>query len=222
VRFRSLVTAAALALAAVGVIAAPAAAHVTVNPDTATKGGFTKVGFRTPNERDDAGTVKLEVTFPEDAPLFAVNVRPVPGWTSTVERRTLAEPVEVFGEPRTDAVAKITWQGGTIQPGFFEEFEVSMGPLPDNAEALVFKAVQTYSSGEVVRWIEEPEDGAEEPENPAPVLTLTSGDADEEPAQADTPAGEDDEDDDPLSVIALVVAAVALLLSGATLLRARR
>ena len=36
---------------------------------------------------------------------------------------------------------------------------------------MVFKALQTYSGGEVVRWIDEPVAGAE-PESPAPVLKL--------------------------------------------------
>jgi hypothetical protein len=36
----------------------------------------------------------------------------------------------------------------------------------------VFKAVQTYGDGTVVRWIEDQPKGAPEPEHPAPVLTL--------------------------------------------------
>jgi len=43
-----------------------------------------------------------------------------------------------------------------------------------DADELVFKAIQTYSNKEVVRWIEVQADGAEEPENPAPVLALTA------------------------------------------------
>ena len=40
---------------------------------------------------------------------------------------------------------------------------------------MVFKALQTYSDGNVVRWIEEPVDGGEEPEHPAPVLAAEPG-----------------------------------------------
>jgi hypothetical protein len=47
----------------------------------------------------------------------------------------------------------------------------------------VFKALQTYSNGEVVSWIQEATEGAEEPEHPAPVLKLIT------PAAVPTGAG---------------------------------
>jgi hypothetical protein len=37
---------------------------------------------------------------------------------------------------------------------------------------MVFKTLQHYSDGEVVRWIQEPQPNAAEPERPAPVLKL--------------------------------------------------
>jgi periplasmic copper chaperone A len=180
---RALAVVAPMALALA--IPAAASAHVTVQPPEAEKGGFAKLAFRTPNERDDAGTVKLEVTFPPEAPFAFFNVRAVPGWTSTVERATLPQPLEVFGRTINEAVSKVTWEGGTIPPGGFEEFEVSVGPLPEDADQLVFKALQTYSSGEVVRWIEVREPGAaEDPEHPAPVLELA--DAEQEDANGES------------------------------------
>ena len=45
----------------------------------------------------------------------------------------------------------------------------------------MFKALQTYSDGDVVRWIDEPTAGAE-PEHPTPVLTLTAAPAEDETA----------------------------------------
>jgi len=54
---------------------------------------------------------------------------------------------------------------------------VSMGPLPTDTDQLVFKALQTYDTGEVVRWIDTAPPGAPEPDHPAPVLTLTPADA---------------------------------------------
>src|SRR5687768_11714990 len=119
---RRLTTAAALLVAVAVATTIPAAAHVTVNPSEAEQGGFAKLTFRVPNERDDAGTTKVEVFFPEDTPLFSVSTKPVPGWTATVERTELDEPVDVFGERRTDAVSKITWEGSVVNPGEFQEF----------------------------------------------------------------------------------------------------
>jgi hypothetical protein len=39
----------------------------------------------------------------------------------------------------------------------------------------VFKTLQRYSDDEVVRWIQEPGSGADEPERPAPVVRLVPG-----------------------------------------------
>jgi periplasmic copper chaperone A len=169
----------ALAVAAVAFVAAApmAAAHVTVNPREAPKGGYAALAFRVPNERDDSGTTALEVNMPEDHPVASVRVKPKPGWSYEVEHRTLDEPLDSHGNEITEVVSKITWTGGEIQPDEYEEFEVSMGRLPEDADQMVFPSLQTYASGEVVRWIDDPaEDGEDEPEHPAPVLTLVDAD----------------------------------------------
>ncbi|MDQ4010991.1 MAG: YcnI family protein [Actinomycetota bacterium] len=155
-------------------LAGVASAHVTVNPRSAEQGGYTKVAFRVPNERDTASTTALEINFPTDHPIVSVSTRAVPGWTSTVQKTALAQPITTEGgEQVTETVSKITWTGGKIAPGTFEEFDVSLGPLPTDTDQLVFKALQTYDNGEVVRWIDTPAPGAAEPEHPAPVLKLT-------------------------------------------------
>ena len=83
-------------------------------------------------------------------------------------------------------MSKITWSGGSIAPGTFQRFPVSLGPLPETA-SLEFKSVQTYSDGEVVRWIETVTPGGDEPERPAPTLTLVAA-TDDEAAAATTAA----------------------------------
>jgi uncharacterized protein YcnI len=167
----------ALALSAVVLCAGPAFAHVTVDPEKARQGGYTVVNFKVPNERDNASTTKLEVHFPADHPLASVQPQPVPGWDVKVTKSKLDKPVEADGEKVSEAVTKITWSGGKVKPGQFQQFPVSLGELPKNAHRLVFKALQTYSDKEVVRWIEEQQPGQAEPENPAPVLKLTPASA---------------------------------------------
>jgi uncharacterized protein YcnI len=216
------------ALAGVFLLAAPASAHVTVNPQEAEKGGFARLAFRVPNESDTASTVKLEVVLPEDALVGSVSTMPLAGWTVALERRKVDPPVDVHGTQVSEVVSKITWTaaaGGGVKPGEFVEFPVSMGPLPDT-DKMVFKALQTYSDNEVSRWIEEPQPGAEEPENVAPVLTLVSAspDATTGPPAAAPPA-EDDDGDGPaliLAVIALGASLGGLVLSGLTIIRSRR
>lgn len=153
--------------------ATSALAHVTVNPHEATGGGYAKLAFRVPNERADASTTRLEVNLPADHPFASVSVRPQPGWTYQVDKTTLATPIKVHDNDISEVVSRITWTGGEIKPGEFNEFEVSVGPLPSDADSVTFKAIQTYSNGEVVRWIEEATPGGSEPERPAPVLKLT-------------------------------------------------
>ena len=55
------------ALTAAAVLAAPAVAqaHVTLNPREVTAGSFTVMNVRVPNERDDSGTTKVDVRFPD-------------------------------------------------------------------------------------------------------------------------------------------------------------
>ncbi|MCX4858912.1 YcnI family copper-binding membrane protein [Streptomyces canus] len=174
---------AATAVGAVIVLSSPAFAHVSVQAEgTAAKGGYAVVDFKVPNERDNASTTKLEVNFPTDHPLASVMPEPMPGWKIEVTKSKLAKPLELHGEQITEAVSKVTWTAATkdsgIPTGYFEKFPVSIGALPENADELVFKAIQTYSNKEVVRWIEVQEDGAEEPETPAPVLALSAASED--------------------------------------------
>ncbi|KAB2350938.1 YcnI family copper-binding membrane protein [Actinomadura rudentiformis] len=162
-----------LALVSVLGLATAASAHVTVNPREAEQDGYVKVAFRVPNERDNAGTTKVQVDLPMDHPLASVSVRPVPGWKIKVEKSKLKTPIKAHGGELTEAVSRITWSGGKIEPGQFQEFDVSMGRMPTDTDRLIFKAEQTYSGGEVVKWDQVPKDGQEEPEHPAPILKLT-------------------------------------------------
>lgn len=225
----------AAGLAAAVVAATPALAHVTVQPGEAQQGSFFKLTFRTPNERDDAGTVKLEVQLPMEHPFAFLNVKPVNGWTHAVERTTLDEPFEVFGTEYTEAVTKLTWEGGTINPGEFQEFEVSVGPLPDDTDLLLFPAIQTYGSGEVVRWVDEDEEG----EQPAPRLRLVPAEEESEEegedgaeeaaaVTADAELASDVASDDDvdgarsLAMVGLAVGALGLVAGVAAMARGRR
>ncbi|MET9526632.1 YcnI family copper-binding membrane protein [Streptomyces coeruleorubidus] len=183
--------AAAGAAAGVTVLAlsAPAFAHVSVQPEgAAAKGGYAVVDFKVPNERDDASTTKLEINFPTDHPLASVMPEPMPGWKIDVTKSKLDKPLEMHGEKISEAVTKVTWtaDGKGIEPGYFEKFPLSIGQLPEDADQLVFKALQTYSNKEVVRWIEVPQKGQEEPDNPAPVLELSAAEDGHHASSGDT------------------------------------
>jgi periplasmic copper chaperone A len=173
-------------------LAGPASAHVTVNPREAPAGGFAKLTFRVPTESATASTTRLAVSFPTSTPLASVSIKPHPGWTATVTRSKLARPVESGDLKITEAVSRITWtaQGGTkIAPGQFEEFDVSVGPLPEGVKTLSFPALQSYDDGSTVSWNQPVTGGDAEPEHPAPTLTLAADDDGGSAATASTPPG---------------------------------
>jgi uncharacterized protein YcnI len=165
--------------AGIGVLAlaGTAFAHVTITPGSAPQGSTAELTFRVPNEESSAATVELQVQVPTAHPIAQFLVKPVPGWTVTVRTVTLAKPVVTDDGSFSTAVSEVTWAGGKIMPGQYQDFSVSADPLPSGTGQLVFKAVQTYSNGDVVRWIDLPQSGQPAPEHPAPVLTLTSAGA---------------------------------------------
>ncbi|MBC2873809.1 MULTISPECIES: YcnI family copper-binding membrane protein [Streptomyces] len=170
--------------AAAGVLflAGPASAHVSVQPGTAEKGGYSTISIKVPNEKDNASTVKVELALDPQHPLVSVMPQAVPGWDVKVEKTKLDKPVRMHGKSIDEAVSKVVWTGGKIEPGNFQQFPLSVGQLPTDADQLVFKALQTYSDDDVVRWIDPSKPGGEEPEHPAPVLKLVDKPAAGKPA----------------------------------------
>ncbi len=158
-----------------------AQAHVSVQGE-AEGGGFSVVAFRVPNERDDASTTQLRVILPKDHPIGSVQTTAMPGWKVSTVTRKLDKPIEMEGEQLNTVVSRVTWTatGGGIKPGQFQDFDLSLGQLPESG-TLVFNALQTYSDGEKVNWNEVSADPSVEPEHPAPSLEIT-------PAAATEPA----------------------------------
>src|SRR3712207_2286556 len=130
--------------AALVATAAPASAHVTIQPGSIEGGGFSVVSVRVPNERDGAATTKVRVVLPADQPLGSVQTTPVPGWRVTTAQRDLDEPLDFFGAELRAVVSQVTWTAtdGGVRPGQFQDFAISLGQLPDSGE-LTFKAIQT-------------------------------------------------------------------------------
>jgi uncharacterized protein YcnI len=215
-------------VAALVATAAPAAAHVTIQPSEAKQGGFATVFVQVPNEKADAATTQIELTLPEDHPIAYVSVEPVPGWTITPQRSTLATPIKAEGGEITEAVTKITFSGGRIEPGQFQRFPISVGPLPTDTDELVFKAVQTYSDGEEVRWIDVGATHDDEGAHPAPTLALVKATDDHgsgqkaETTAATTDSHDDSSSSDTLAIVAIAVGGIGVVLALVALLRKAR
>jgi periplasmic copper chaperone A len=203
---------AALAVGLVAVGGGTASAHVSVSSTDATPGGFGKLTFRVPNESDTASTVSVRIQIPEEAAMASVRVQPVPGWTATTTTADLDEPLEAHGQEISSYVSVVEFRaadGGGIAPGEFQEFALSGGPFPE-AESVAFPAVQGYSDGSEAAWIEPTVAGQEEPERPAPVLTLAAEEATTAPEEAAATEQEHASATDEPGALALFVAFLAL------------
>jgi uncharacterized protein YcnI len=194
---------------AVVAFATPAWAHVTVDPSSAPRGGEITLGFRVPNEEATAATVKVQIFFPSNPPVLGIDPEEAPGWTNQVHTAPLNPPITTDDGPLTSYVNEVDWSGGSIPPGHFQEFYVLAQQLPTSGNQVVFKALQTYSDGNVVRWIQTTAPGAPEPAHPAPVLTLIAPGA---PGAASSSGGSDT-----LGVVGVILAALALVLGGVAL-----
>jgi len=150
-RLRGALVAASLAGAALTLLPAAARAHVTVWPRSAARGAFERYVVRVPNEKN-VPTTRVEIHFP--AAVRISSFLEVAGWQLQV---------------LTDSAGKITgavWTG-SLPPKRFIEFPF-IGVNPKEGDRVVFPALQTYESGEIVQWT-----GPEGSKTPASVTTLT-------------------------------------------------
>ncbi|WP_405621165.1 DUF1775 domain-containing protein [Streptomyces sp. NBC_00076] len=153
-RRTGVLTAAAFAVAVV--TAGPAAAHAEVEADGARAlDQNVELTFHAESESGDAGISKLEVILPKGITPADITFEEGPdGWKFAATSRgyTVSGPKLAVGE---DA-----------------EYVVTVRQLPD-AKSLVFKTLQSYSDGQVDRWIElDDEESADGHGHPAPRLDL--------------------------------------------------
>jgi periplasmic copper chaperone A len=165
IRYRTLIAGSAVAAALA--LPAPAGAHVTLSPDSVPADGFARFTVNVPNEQDNASTVKVSLKLPPGVTF--VSFQPKPGWTRTVTMVKLDKPVVVEGTKITETVGTVTWSGGKIGPAEFDQFGVSMHVPNTPGTTLVMPATQTYSNGDVVRWI-----GPLDADEPAPHMGVTA------------------------------------------------
>ena len=154
-----LLTISAIAGAGVLALAAPALAHVEVSADKTTAGATdVTLTFTGESENPAAGIQSERVVLPTGiAPADVTLVKAPSGWkfTGNSDGFTVAGKALKVG---TDAV-----------------WSVKIAKLPDGETRLSFKTLETYGNGDVSRWIEIQEPGQDEPENPAPLVTLKPG-----------------------------------------------
>jgi uncharacterized protein YcnI len=225
---------AALATVAL-VLALPlsASAHVRIYPKQAVAGADdTLLTFSVPTESGAATTTRVVVDLPTATPFGDVSYQPVTGWTATVIDGKLPKPAKVAGTTVTEAPLRVVWTadpGTELAGGQFQDFVLSVGPMPDTGR-LAFPTTQTYSDGKVVHWAEATTASGEEPDRPAPVLYIN----DAPPATERLTTGVVGLSAQPaagagdltlvtvLAAAALVLAVLAVALASGALIRSRR
>ena len=146
-----------LAILAVLLPAAAAYAHVEIKPPRAPAGGEAPLTFEVPNERSDAATTRIVIQMPRG--VTSVKGLALRGWRLATRSQT--------GDVRR---ATLTARRGRDLTG--EErarFRLRVGLPRREGATLVFKLLQVYDSGEIVRWL-----GPEGTSDPAPELRLTA------------------------------------------------
>ncbi len=187
----------------------PAFAHVVVRPGEVGVGERTNFVVSVPTE-EDTPTTQVRLLIPEQLQSIRPNVKP--GWSIELVRS---------GEGENSRVSEIIWYGGSIPPDQRDEFVFS-SQAPGQAGELVWKAYQTYASGNVSQWEASPEEieeyetnnpeseGSHDPDAPRPYsVTTVVDDLSEEQTTTTDQTGKAD-NAFTLSIFAVLLSAGAL------------
>ena len=165
---------ATLAAAVACFLAAPLAhAHVTLERTQAPADSYYKAVLQVGHGCKGLPTLAVRVRIPEG--VMSVKPQPKPGWTLTITRVKLAQPVDVgHGRTVTERPGEIAWTGGSLADEHFDEFRMVM-KLPDRPGSTLYLPVVQECKDGVHRWIETPDGGktAADLKEPAPAIVLT-------------------------------------------------
>jgi uncharacterized protein YcnI len=113
------------------VLAAPAAAHLSIDPPKVIKGQVVDLVFSVPNEDDAVGVDHVTLGIPQDFQLDDMESKP--GWTQS----------------RTGQA--VTWSGGLIPKGTFARFSIR-GTAPAKAETVLFNVLVGDRTGKSITY----------------------------------------------------------------------
>jgi len=148
-----------LVLGDLSLFAGMASAHVSVGPKETSQGAYQMFTVKVPSEKEDVSTTKIQVLIPEEVNIS--RFEPKPGWTYEIQK------------DGSDKITSVTWttEGEGLTATEFGQFNMN-GKVGDKATEIIWKAIQTYSDGSVVEWVE-----AEEANYPASVTVVNPSDA---------------------------------------------
>jgi periplasmic copper chaperone A len=155
-------------------VAGPASAHIEPEEEEVAAGSSGDLTLVVPHGCDESPTKQLTIQIPESV----VEVSPLvhPGWKIEMKEEPLETPITAEdGDEITEHVSEVTFtaaRGNELDPHMRDKFTVNFGAPDTPGETLFFKTIQTCVEGETP-WIEEFDGEGEEPEHPAPAMTVT-------------------------------------------------
>ena len=113
------------------VLAAPAGAHLSVDPATVQTNAAVDLVFSVPNEDDPTGIDHVTLGVPPDFELDDAEAKP--GWTQSRTGRA------------------VTWSGGNIPSGQYATFSIR-GTAPKRAETVLFNVLVGDRTGKSITY----------------------------------------------------------------------
>ena len=93
-------------------ISSSAFAHVTVETNNKTAGGYAKLTLRVPHGCDGSPTTAITVQIPENS--LSVKPQVHTGWKITTKKVKLAKTITSHGKEITETIGEVTWSGGVL------------------------------------------------------------------------------------------------------------
>lgn len=143
-------------------------AHIGLEQTTAIAGAYQKLTFKVGHGCEGSATNAITVLLPE----AVTGAKPMPkaGWIISTVDAKLNAPVVSHGVTITSAVREVSWKGGPLPDGQYDEFSMQV-KLPDAAGKYYFTVTQACDKGRA-EWSEVTAAPGAKMKFPAPVLDV--------------------------------------------------
>ena len=149
-----------------------ASAHVVLENQVAQAGGYYKAVLKVSHGCDGSPIKKIILTIPDGFQGAKPMIKP--GWNIEIKKEVLKAPYVSHGKTIAQDTVEITWDGGVIPNGFYDEFVV-VGKLPEKEGKIYWKTTQVCQESQI-HWNQIPQknQSIKDLELPAAELTLTT------------------------------------------------
>lgn len=130
-------------------------AHVVLENQTAEVSAYYKAVLKVSHGCEGSSIKKIIVEIPDGFQGAKPMVKP--GWNITIKRDKLEKPYTSHGKTFDQDTKEITWDGGLLPNGYYDEFVV-VGKLPDMSGKIYWKVKQECEKGEI-NWSQIPAAG---------------------------------------------------------------